>query len=347
VVLPKCDSKTHNVTSVDQLGPTAASGDVLSGATASFNTTGQWVVNFTLTGSGSKKFDAIAAVCNQGASTPAVVPALSPTNKYSCPAQSGNTQGQLAIVLDNVIVSDPVIQQPTFNGSGQISGGTPGFTSSSAKDLALVLRYGSLPVELRPVTQETVSATLGKGSLRAGIVAGAIGLAAVLLYMLLYYRALGVVVVLGLCVSGMLMWSIITFLSQTRGLALSLAGATGVIVAVGVTVDSYVVYFERLKDEIRAGKTVRSSTDRGFAKAWRTTLAADATSFIAAAILYWLTVGAVRGFAFTLGLATVLDLLVCYTFTRPMVGFLSRSRFFTQTRFFGVARGLAAGGVSA
>jgi preprotein translocase subunit SecD len=324
VVLPVCDAKTNAVARADQLGQVVAQGNVISSASAVFDTSkSAWAVNFTLTGTGSKQFDDIAAKCFAGDAT--------------CPTK------QLAIVLDRVIKSDPTIQQASFNGNGQITGN---FTQRESKDLALVLKYGSLPVELKPLTQQTVSATLGKGSLKAGIVAGAIGLGAVLLYMLLYYRALGAVVVIGLCVSGALMWSILTLLSTQRGLALSLAGATGVIVAIGVTVDSYIVYFERLKDEIRAGRTVRSSTDRGFAKAWRTTLAADATSFIGAVILYWLTVGAVRGFAFTLGLATLLDVAVCYLFTRPMVGFLARSRFFTEARFFGVARGLAAGGTA-
>jgi preprotein translocase subunit SecD len=189
-----------------------------------------------------------------------------------------------------------------------------------------------------------VSATLGKDSLKAGVIAGIVGLALVLLYMIAYYRALGIVVVVGLCASGALLWSIICYLGASRGLALTLAGATGIIVSVGVTVDSYVVYFERLKDEIRSGKTVRSSVDRGFKRAYRTIVAADLVSFIAAAVLYLLTVGPVRGFAFYLGLSTLLDLVTAYFFTRPAVVLLGRSRFFTEARFFGVARGLAVAG---
>src|SRR5204863_6295571 len=176
-----------------------------------------------------------------------------------------------------------------------------------------------LPVQLTPQSTQTVSATLGKDSLKAGITAGIVGLSVVLLYMLLYYRALGLVVLVGLAVSASLLWAIVSWLGETRGLALSLAGATGIIVSVGVTVDSYIVYFERLKDEIRSGKTVRSSVDRGFSRAYRTILAADLVSFIAAASLYLLTVGAVRGFAFFLGLSTILDVIVAYLFTRPMV----------------------------
>jgi preprotein translocase subunit SecD len=187
-----------------------------------------------------------------------------------------------------------------------------------------------------------VSATLGKDSLRAGLLAGLIGLILVLVYMILYYRALGFVVLIGLAVSGSLIYSIVSMLGRTSGLALSLAGATGMIVSVGVTVDSYIVYFERLKDEIRSGKTIRSSVDRGFSRAYRTIIAADLVSLIGAALLYLLAVGSVRGFAFFLGLSTLLDMIVAYFFTRPMVILLGRNRFFTEARFFGVARGLAA-----
>src|SRR5205823_6473673 len=157
-----------------------------------------------------------------------------------------------------------------------------------------------------------------------------------------YYRALGLVVFLGLTVSGMLLLSIISKL----GTVLTLAGATGIIVSVGVTVDSYVVYFERLKDEIRSGKTIRSSVDRGFSRAYRTILAADTVSFIAALLLYFLSVGAVRGFAFFLGLSTLLDVFTAYFFTRPMVVLLGRNRLFTEARWVGVARGLAAPGTA-
>jgi preprotein translocase subunit SecD len=160
--------------------------------------------------------------------------------------------------------------------------------------------------------------------------------------MILYYRALGVVVALGLCVSGALLYSILTYLSKTSGLALSLAGATGVIVSVGVTVDSYIVYFERLKDDLRSGRSVKASVGRSFNRAWRTILVADGTSFIGAAILYLLTVGPVRGFAFTLALSTMLDVVIAWFFTRPMVALLGRSRFFTEARFFGLNRSLAA-----
>ena len=294
------------------LGPSELTGTAVKSARAEFDPTQGWRVNFSLTSDGSKAFDELAA---------------------------RNLQKQVAIVLDGVVKSAPVIQEASFGGTGVISGN---FKEGEAKDLALVLRYGALPVELKPETVQTVSASLGKDSLRAGIAAGLVGLGLVLVYMILYYRALGLVVILGLCVWGALMWSIISFLGSTSGLALSLAGAVGIIISVGVTVDSYVVYFERLKDEVRAGKTIRSSVDRGFSRAFRTILAADVSSFIGAALLYLLTVGSVRGFAFFLGLSTILDVVVAYFFTRPLVILLGRNRMFTEARWLGVARGLAA-----
>jgi preprotein translocase subunit SecD len=246
---------------------------------------------------------------------------------------------QIAIDLDGVVRSAPRLDQTNFPGSGVITGS---FTQGEAKDLALVLKYGSLPVQLDRQTVQTVSASLGKDSLHAGLLAGMVGLALVGVYMVLYYRALGLVVWLGLSLTGAIMYSLVTYLGSTSGLALSLAGATGIIVSVGVTVDSYVVYFERLKDEIRSGKTIRSSVDRGFARAYRTILAADAASIIGAAVLYVLSVGSVRGFAFFLGLSSLLDIFMAYFFTRPMVVLLGRSRLFTEARWVGVGRGLNA-----
>jgi len=291
------------------LGPAEMDGSALKSAQASFDTTsGAWKVDFTTTGKGIKQLSDLST-------------------KY--------LQKQVAIVLDGVVKSAPRFTEAITGGSGQITGS---FTERQSKDLALVLRYGALPVQLNRQTSTVVSATLGKDSLRAGIVAGLIGLTLVLLYMVLYYRALGLVVFLGLAVSGMLLFSIISKL----GTVLTLAGATGVIVSVGVTVDSYVVYFERLKDEIRSGKTIRSSVDRGFSRAYRTILAADLVSLIAALLLFWLTVGSVRGFALLLGLSTALDIVTAFFFTRPMVILLGRNRLFTEARFLGVARGLAA-----
>ena len=300
-----------------ELGPAQLTGKALASADAVIDQTGQWKVDFTTTGQGSGQWDKVA---------------------------QNNYQKQVAIDLDGVVQSAPQINAQQFNGRGEISGN---FTQGQAKDLALVLKYGALPIQLQPQTVETVSATLGKDSLAAGIIAGAVGLALVAIYMVLYYRALGLVVWLGLAVSGAMLYSIVTWLGQTQGLALSLAGVTGIIVSVGVTVDSYIVYFERLKDEIRGGKTIRSSVDRGFKRAYRTILAADLVSIFAAGTLYVLSVGAVRGFAFFLGLSTLLDLITAYFYTRPMVVLLGRSRFFTEARWVGVARGLAAPGAVA
>jgi preprotein translocase subunit SecD len=299
------------------LGPSQLTGKVVSTATAlppdlSISEP-NWYVQVKFTGSGGPQFDKLA---------------------------QDNYQKFVAIALDGVVESAPQIQQQSYSGTAVINGAN--FTEGTAKNLALELRYGSLPVQFEAQSIQTVSATIGKDSLRAGLVAGAIGLLLVLCYMLFYYRALGLVVVLGLTLSGMLLYSIISQLSASRGLALSLAGATGIIVSVGVTADSYIVYFERLKDELRSGKSVRSSVDRGFSRAYRTIVAADLVSIMAALILYLFTVGSVRGFALTLGLSTALDLITAYFFTRPMVALLGRNRLFTEAKFFGVARGLAA-----
>ena len=308
------------------LGPSQLSGKAVASATAQPPDIGNggsntnWFVSITFTSSGGPGFDKLAAA---------------------------NYQKQVAIVLDGVVESTPVIQQQSYPNGAVINGSN--FTQGSAKNLALQLRYGSLPVQFKFQSIQTVSASVGKDSLRAGLLAGGLGLILVLAYMVFYYRALGGVVILGLAISGMFLYSIISTLSHTRGLALTLAGATGIIVSIGVTADSYIVYFERLKDDIRSGRTIRSTADRSFARAYRTIVAADLVSFIAALILYIFTVSSVRGFAFTLGLSTLLDLITAFFFTRPMVILLARNRLFTDARHFGVARGLAAtptGGVS-
>jgi len=253
-------------------------------------------------------------------------------------------QKYVAIVLDNRVESAPQINAQRFNGQATISGGgTGGFTHTQASNLALVLRYGALPVKLSQSDVRTVSASLGKASLRAGLIAGFIGLALVLLYMIFYYRLLGVIVVVGLALSAALLYTLYTWLGTT-GLhaSLSLASVVGIIVSIGVTADSYIVYFERLKDDIRGGKSVRSSVDRSFSRAWRTIWTADLVSIIAAGLLWFLTIGDVRGFAFALGLSTALDLITAWSFTRPAVWLLGRNRTFAEARFFGIGRGLAA-----
>ncbi len=246
--------------------------------------------------------------------------------------------GGMAIVLDHRVVSAPVPQTSFFDSNQVlISGGVGGFSETEATDLAKILQYGSTPVEMQAQAVQTVSATLGQGSLRAGIVSGLIGIGLVVMFMFFYYRSLAWICAAGLVVTAALMWSIIGLLSQTSGLALTLAGITGIVVSIGVTVDSYVVFFERLKDEVHSGKTFRSSAQRGFKGAWHTIFAANMVSLIGAAVLWYLSVGAVRGFAFFLGLSTLLDMIIAYTFTRPAVLLLSRSKRYQGHKILGVS----------
>jgi preprotein translocase subunit SecD len=301
------------------LGPSALTGEGVSSADAYFDQrTGAYSVQLDLNGAGSSAFDALAAQCF--------------SKSAQCPS------GRLAIVLDGVVQSAPNVQDPSYQGQVSITGD---FTSGEAEDLATVLRYGRLPVQLEPQAVQTVSATLGKDSLRAGIIAGVIGVGLVVVFMLLYYRSLAIVVVGGLLISAAILYTVIALLSRTSGLALTLAGATGIIVSVGVTVDSYVVFFERMKDDVRAGRSLKGSAERGFKGAWRTIVAADVVSLIGAGVLWWLSVGSVRGFAFFLGLSTLIDLVVSWFFTRPAVILLSRSERFAGSKVLGVEQGEA------
>ncbi|MBB33485.1 MAG: protein translocase subunit SecD [Acidimicrobiaceae bacterium] len=235
--------------------------------------------------------------------------------------------GQLAIVLDGVIESAPSVNTPYFERDQIVISGN--FDQSRAEDTALVLRYGSLPLEFGDPTDPTsgsrvrlVSATLGQDSLDAGVVAGLVGLSLVALYMFAYYKLLGVAAMLSLAISGTMLWVILSWLSETRSLALTLAGVVGLIVSIGTSLDSNVVYFEHLKEDIRNGRTLRSAVDQAFPIAFKTIFWANLASLIGAAILYFLTVGSVRGFALMLGLASILDLLATYFFLRPVVKFL-------------------------
>ena len=282
------------------LGPAQLTGQAIGKAVAQQDQAGAWVVTYSLTGKGSPLWDQVA---------------------------SANFHQMLAIELDGVIQSAPLIQ-PTqtsftsFGGQGQISGS---FTEQSAKTLAIAMNYGALPVRLQAITTQTVSPTLGHSALMAGLGAGIVGLALVLLYTILYYRLLGFVIVLGLAATSALLWAIISALAHTAlAPSFDLAGVTGLIVSIGITVDSYIVYFERLKDETRAGRSLRTSVDRGFRSAWRTVLAADFVSLLAAVLLYLIAVGSVRGFAFFLGLSTLLDVAMTWYFTRPLVILLGR-----------------------
>jgi preprotein translocase subunit SecD len=235
----------------------------------------------------------------------------------TCPTQ------RLAIVLDSVVQSAPTVNEPNFTDSVSITGS---FTQSEAEELASVLNRGAFPVEVEAQEARTVSPSAGSDSLQAAIIAGLVGLALVLVFMLLYYRWLALVIVGGITVWAGMVFAMASFVSGWTNYALSLAGVTGIIVAIGVTVDSYVVFFERIKDELRNGRTIKNAAPRSFKMTWRTIWSADVVSLIAAGILFSLSVGSVRGFALYLGLTTICDLLVCYFFTRPAVLLLARSK---------------------
>jgi preprotein translocase subunit SecD len=243
--------------------------------------------------------------------------------------------GQIAIALDGIVISAPVVQEAVFTGgSVQITGD---FTQQEAEDLAKVLEFGAVPVEFEVASVQTVSPTLGADSLRAAIISGLIGVVLVLVFFFVYYRLLPIVLAFGLVLSSALLWSVISFLSKTNGLALTLAGVAGIIVSIGVTVDSYVVFFEKLKDEVHAGRSMRGAAQRSFSAAFRTILVADTASFIGAIVLWYLTVGAVRGFAFFLGLSVLIDVFVAYFYTRPAVLLLARTRLFNGRRVLGLS----------
>jgi preprotein translocase subunit SecD len=324
VPVQKSDPKTSQILPVHgsnppqycPVGPAQGTGEVFSdNASATIIPGKGWgvVVDLRPGAKGEDVWNTLATQCYNAETT--------------CPTK------QIAIELDGSLQSVATVETPTFNGSVQISGS---FSQSDAKNLARVINSGSLPVQLELQSVSNVSPSLGKDSLRAAWISGLIGVGLVLLFMMLYYRLLGVIVAVGLTVSGALLWTIICWLSRTSGLALSLAGIAGIIVSVGVTVDSYVVFFERLKDEVRSGKTMRNSAQRGFTAAWRTIVIADLVSLIGALVLWYLTVGAVRGFAFFLGLSTACDLVVAYFFTRPAVLLLARTKWMERRKVMGI-----------
>ena len=235
---------------------------------------------------------------------------------------AANVGTQTAFVLDSKVVSAPEIQEAIPGGRTQITGQ---FTETTARELANVLKYGSLPLSFESSEAETVSATLGLSSLRAGLIAGAIGLAAVLLYSLLYYRVLGLLVALSLVASGAMVFAILVLLGRSINYTLDLAGIAGLIIGIGMTADSFVVFFERIKDEIREGRSFRSAVPRGWARARKTILSGNAVTFLAALVLYVLAIGQVKGFAFTLGLTTILDVVVVFLVTWPLAYMASKS----------------------
>ena len=298
-----------------QLGPSFATGEVFNNDATADIISGGWGVRVTLKNgaAGSDLWNIGAAQCFAKSTT--------------CPT------GRMAIVLDGVVQSAPSVNQPSFSGGVDITGS---FKESEAKDLARVLKSGALPVRLEVQAVQIVSPTLGDDSLNAAIVSGLIGVLLVLLFMLLYYRLLALIVVFGITLSGLVQWNVISLLSNTNGLALSLAGIAGIIVSIGVTVDSYVVFFEKLKDELKTGRTLKNSAERGFKSAWRTILAADIVSLIGAFTLWYLTVGSVRGFAFFLGLSTLCDIIIAWFFTRPTMLMIARTKRLQRGRIFGI-----------
>ena len=329
VVLPNYDD-ARNVVARYRLGPSAVAGDSLEGAVAQFHSFIGWHVapTFKPGPEGIELFNAVSRRCHG--------------RDPSCPT------GQVAIELDNEVVSAPAVQadsavfSPFARSEITISGR---FTEDEARDLALVLDYGALPVELEAQQSQIVSASLGTDALAAGVVAGIIGLALVSAYLIVYYRLLGLVAIASLGLSGAMLWTIIAWLGESQGLALTLAGVTGLIVAIGVSVDSNVVYFEHLKEDVRSGRTLRSAVDRAFPVAYSTIVKADFASLIAAGVLYWLTSGPVRGFALYLGLATILDLIATYFFMGPLIGLMSRgSSLYAHPGRFGIPASLAKSG---
>ncbi|MEU2225211.1 protein translocase subunit SecD [Streptomyces sp. NPDC018347] len=289
------------------LGPAAVDGTEVKKAQAVFDTQGAsgWQVQMTFTKSGASKFADITGEL----------------------AQKTQPQNEFGIVLDGEVVSSPFVQQSITGGQAEISGS---FKQEEAQSLANMLSYGALPLSFQEQSVTTVTAALGGEQLHAGLLAGAIGLALVVIYLVVYYRGLSVVAMASLIVSAILTYVIMALLGPAIGFALNLPAVCGAIVAIGITADSFIVYFERIRDEIREGRTLRPAVERAWPRARRTILVSDFVSFLAAAVLFIVTVGKVQGFAFTLGLTTVLDVVVVFFFTKPLMTLLARRRFFAD-----------------
>lgn len=291
------------------LEPAFIKGTNVTGAEAVLPQNGLgWVVSLEFDSEGAR---ALADASTRLSALPECGQGASPCNAF-------------AIVLDGVVVSAPRFNEPIIGGQAQIEGD---FTAQEARDLANVLKYGALPITLEVADVTSVSATVGGDQLRAGLIAGALGLALVCIYLLFYYRILGIVAVVSLGVAGLMGYFLLVGLSKTVGLTLTLAGVAGAIVSIGITADSFIVYFERIRDEMRDGRSLRQACDTGWVRARRTLLAADFVALLAAAVLYFLSVGGVRGFALILGLTTILDLVMAFWFTHPITVLLGRTRF--------------------
>lgn len=292
-------------------------------ANAVLSQTNQWVVSLDFTSEGQEKWTALTreAYNNEGG---------------ACEASALGDDGRcrVAVVLDNKVISSPEIQG-VLTGDSQIEGN---FTAATANELASQLRYGALPVTFEQQEEQAVSATLGSSHLRAGLLAAAIGMALVIVYALFYYRLLGTVIFLSLALSALLVYGALVVLGRQIGFTLTLAGIAGFIVSLGVAADSFVIYFERLKDEIREGRSPRSAVPRAWARARRTIISANVVSILAAVVLYLVSVGTVKGFAFALGLATILDLVVVFLFRHPIMAMFARTRAFLSPRVSGLGR---------
>ncbi|MFD4018237.1 protein translocase subunit SecD [Streptomyces sindenensis] len=287
------------------LGPAEVSGSDVDDAKGAIDQqTGEWIVSMEFTSKGAKKFQTI-------------------TSRLS---QQQPPMNQFAIVLDGEVVSAPSVRT-ALSKNAQISGS---FDQQSAEDLGNILSYGALPLTFKEVSVTTVTAALGSEQLRAGLIAGAIGLALVIIYLVVYYRGLAFIALLSLLVSGILTYTIMSLLGPAIGFALNLPAVCGAIVAIGITADSFIVYFERVRDEIREGRTLRPAIERAWPRARRTILVSDFVSFLAAAVLFIVTVGKVQGFAFTLGLTTLLDVVVVFLFTKPLMTLMGRTKFFSK-----------------
>ena len=306
------------------LAPAEVLGREVSKASAGIDTQGgsAWYVSLVFNGEGTKAF---------GALTTRVTSLTSPLN-------------QVAIVLDGLVVSAPRINEAIPSGNAQITGS---FTQTEATDLANVLKYGALPLAFDRGEVQQISPTLGSDQLRAGLLAGALGLFLVLLYSLLYYRGLGLVTVGSLLIAGSLVYLLVLLLGKWIGFTLTLAGIAGVIVSIGITADSFIVYFERIRDEVREGRSLRSAVETGWTRARRTIIVADFVSIIASVLLYFFAVGGVRGFAFTLGLTTLIDLVVVFAFTKPIVTIIAQLDFFSSGHAFSGFSAKSLGTISA
>ncbi|MYS17563.1 protein translocase subunit SecD [Streptomyces sp. SID4982] len=289
------------------LGPAAVDGTEVKNAKAVFDTQGAsgWQVQMNFTSSGAKKFADVTSEL----------------------AKNQAPQNEFGIVLDGDVVSSPFVQQAITGGQAEISGS---FKQEEAQSLANMLSYGALPLSFQEETVTTVTAALGGEQLKAGLLAGAIGLVLVVIYLVAYYRGLSLVAMASLLVSAILTYVIMSLLGPAIGFALNLPAVCGAIVAIGITADSFIVYFERIRDEIREGRTLRPAVERAWPRARRTILVSDFVSFLAAAVLFIVTVGKVQGFAFTLGLTTVLDVVVVFFFTKPLMTLLARRKFFAD-----------------